>query len=432
MSGVDEAPFAVSSAASEARPAPLNPYRWTTRLAALTCALTPAYTIRWHYGFYPTTLLETSVLLTVLVFGIETARGRSRLDWRSPFTWPAVLFIIAGAISVVVAPDRRAGLGLYRAYFLEPIAFFFIVASAVREVRRALLVLGGLAVATLVVGLANAVVVVHAILTHRLDLAGTPPVVIYQTSNAVALFLLPVMAVAASILAYGEDRRIRLASAAYLVLALPSFLLTFSRGGYLALLGVGVGLVLVHRRRWALLTIAVAIAIGFALIPPVSSRLAHELNPSDPNNTLVGRSYLWRATVQMLKHYPVTGAGLSGYETRLGPYWNATHVDRFIYPHNLVLNFWTETGLLGLVAFGWILYTAFAVSWRGWRRGDWEWRAIHFGVLLALVGIVIHGMVDVPYFKNDLSIEFWALVGITWAGLRWASGMRRQPVRDTA
>ncbi len=85
------------------------------------------------------------------------------------------------------------------------------------------------------------------------------------------------------------------------------------------------------------------------------------------------------------------------------------------------MNFWSTTGLLGLAAFGWLLYAAFRVSWRGWRTGAWPWRAMHFGVLLALVGIVIHGLVDVPYFKNDLSLEFWALLGVTWAGRRWAS-----------
>ncbi len=371
------------------------------------------------------------MLLTVLVFGIETIRQRSRLEWRTPFTWPAVLFVIAGAISVVVAPDRRAALGLYRAYFLEPIAFFFIVATVAREARRALLVLAGLGVATLVVGLANAVVVVQAISAHRLNLAGTPPVVIYQTSNAVALFLLPVIAVAGGILAFGRERSARLASAVYLVLALPAFLLTFSRGGYLALLGVGVGLALASRRRWRLLAIALAVTVLFALIPPITNRVAHELNPSDPNNTLVGRSYMWRATLQMLQHRPVTGAGLAGFSARLAPYWNATHTDRFIYPHNLVLNFWSETGLLGLAAFIWLLYAAFRVSRHGWRTGASPWRAIHFGVLLALVGIVIHGLVDVPYFKNDLSLEFWALLAITWAGLRWGSERGPQPVRDT-
>jgi O-antigen ligase len=401
-------------------------------MAAATCALTPAYTVRWHYGFYPTTLLETAVLLTVLVFAVETIRQRARLEWRTPFTWPAMLFILAGAISVVAAPDRQAALGLYRAYFIEPIAFFFIVATVAREFWRAFLVLAGLGVATLVVGLANALVVLQAIAAHQLDLAGTPPVVIYQTSNAVALFLLPVIAVAATVAVYGRDRRVRWLSTIYLVLAIPSFLLTFSRGGYLGLLGVGLGLALAHRRRWRLLAIALAVTILFALIPPITTRLGHELNFSGGgNNTLVGRAYLWRATLQMLEHYPITGAGLAGFETRLAPYWNATHTDRFIYPHNLVLNFWSATGLLGLAAFLWLLVAAFRVSWRGWKSGAPQWRAIHFGVLLALVGIVIHGLVDVPYFKNDLSLEFWALLAITWAGLRWGSWRGRQPVRDT-
>jgi hypothetical protein len=39
--------------------------------------------------------------------------------------------------------------------------------------------------------------------------------------------------------------------------------------------------------------------------------------------------------------------------------------------------------------------------------------------LLALVAVIVHGLVDVPYFKNDLSLEFWTLLALSWAGLRW-------------
>ena len=42
-----------------------------------------------------------------------------------------------------------------------------------------------------------------------------------------------------------------------------------------------------------------------------------------------------------------------------------------------------------------------------------------------LVGVVMHGLVDVPYWKNDLSVEFWVLLGLAWAGERWA-GVRRR------
>ena len=389
-------------------------------LAALSCALAPGYTVRWHYGFYPTTLLETSIVLTVAVFAVESLAQKTRVQWRTPLTWPALLFLIAGGIAVLAAPDRRAALGLYRAYLVEPIAFFFVLAAVVRSVRRAEIVLIGLGLAALAVGLPNAYVVLQAIRHRTLDLAGTPPVVIYQTSNAVALFLLPVMAVAGGLLMHARERTERLVSGGFLLVTLPCFLLTFSRGGYLALLAVAITLVLTHRRRWQLLTGAALLTVAFLLIPAIRTRLGHELNPADPNNTLVGRSYLWRATLQMLRHRPLTGAGLSGFAAEIAPYWNATHTDRFIDPHNLLLNFWSETGVLGVIAFGWILVKGFALSWRGWLARHGSWAAIHLGVLAALVGFVVHGLVDVPYFKNDLSLEFWALIGLTWAGLRWA------------
>jgi hypothetical protein len=40
------------------------------------------------------------------------------------------------------------------------------------------------------------------------------------------------------------------------------------------------------------------------------------------------------------------------------------------------------------------------------------------------VAVVVHGLVDVPYFKNDLSLEFWTLVGLTWAGRQWSASAR--------
>ena len=98
-------------------------YRFTTVFAAVTCALTPAYTVRWHLGPVPTTLLENAIIVTVALFAVETIRQRTQVIWRTPMLFPAALFLIAGAISVVVAPDHRAALGLYRAYFIEPMAF---------------------------------------------------------------------------------------------------------------------------------------------------------------------------------------------------------------------------------------------------------------------------------------------------------------------
>jgi putative inorganic carbon (hco3(-)) transporter len=391
----------------------------TLALATLTCALAPAYTVRWKIAFYPTTLLEIAILATVAVFAFEAWRLRERPAWRSPFTIPAGIFLLAGAISVLAAPDRRAALGIYRAYLVEPVAFFLVLSTILRTWRQALAVLSGLAIAGLILGVANSFVVLDAIRHHTLNPAVTGPVVIYANANDVALFLVPLIAVAASLALHASEDRERLFSGGFLVVAVAATLLSLSRGGYLALAAVAIGLALSHRRRWWLLGGVVVVGVILVLIPPITRRIAVEVNFSNSSNTLVSRFELWRVSLQMLQHHIPLGAGLSGFAQTIAPYWNPTHIDRFIYPHNIVLTFWSETGLLGLAAFAWIMFTGFANSWRGWRQGASEWRPLQLGIVLALVAVVVHGMVDVPYFKNDLALEFWALMGLAWAGNRW-------------
>jgi O-antigen ligase len=382
--------------------------------------------VRWHYAFYPTTLLEHAVFITLVAFIVESWRAHATLSWRTPFTIPALIFVVAGTIAIFAAPNRTAALGLYRAYIVEPVAFAFVLMHALTTARRAWVVLAGLGVAGIWVGAPNAVVVLEALRTHTYDVTQTPPVVIYTTANALALFLGPLIAVAASLVLHEEDRNVRVASAVFLVVAVPAMLLSFSRGGYLGMAAVAVALALSHRRRFLLLGIgAVAAAVVIAL-PPIFHRISLEFQNVN-GTTLFGRAgriELWKDTLLMLREHIVLGAGLSGFAERIAPFWNPTHPERFIDPHNILLNFWVETGLLGVFAFAWIMVSGFRVTWRGWRGAEGAWRPIEFGVFLALIAIVVHGLVDVPYFKNDLSLEFWALVGVALAGTRhiWRSG----------
>ena len=401
----------------EARTAP---YRVTLALAVLTCAAAPTYAItRWHVGFYPTTLLEIMIGLTIVAYAVETVRAGAGIAWRSPYTLPAALFLLAGAIATVVSPDRRGALGLYRAYLLEPIVFFFVVAVAVRGAGAAYLVLAGLAVGGLAAGLANTAVVLQAIRAHTLDLAGAPPVVIYNTANAVALYLVPLIAIGGSLLLHGQRTWVRAAAGAFVALAGVVTLLTFSRGGYAAVAVIAVALALSHRWRWWLLGGVAVVAAVMLEVPAIANRIAHQLNAADPNNSLVSRVKLWQATLHLLRDHPILGSGLNGFSRTIGAYRGGVYEENLIYPHNIVLNFWVETGLLGLVAFAWLLVQTVRTGLRGWRACVPAWRPIELGIAIAMLAIVVHGLVDVPYWKNDLSLEFWTLLALTWSGLQF-------------
>ncbi len=332
-----------------------------------------------------------------------------------------MLFIVAGAIAVVAAPSKTAGLGLYRAYILEPIAFAFVLTNVLRTPRRAALVAAGLAAGATVAGLANSYVVLSGLINRTYDVATTPPVVIYSTANAVALYVVPITALAISLALYGSSLEERWAGAAFVAIGTIVAALSFSRGGYLALAAVVMGAVLLHRRRLLMVGLALAGLVGLFLIPPIRHRILIETQDVY-GNTIQSRLDLWTAAVKLIQHRPLFGAGLSGFQQMSAPYYTHFHtLADFIDPHNIVLNFWVETGLLGLIAFAWIMFVGFRVSWRGWRNASAEWRPYHLGVLLALVAVVVHGLVDVPYFKNDLSLLFWTLIGITWAGRQWAA-----------
>jgi O-antigen ligase len=80
-------------------------------------------------------------------------------------------------------------------------------------------------------------------------------------------------------------------------------------------------------------------------------------------------------------------------------------MERLIYPHNILFNFWAETGLLGVVGFfgmfGYLGVSAYRLLHR-----NREWSIL---VLAILTVTLVHGMVDVPYFKNDLAMLWWVL-----------------------
>ena len=144
----------------------------------------------------------------------------------------------------------------------------------------------------------------------------------------------------------------------------------------------------------------------------------------------------WSETIDMLQDRWLLGAGLSGYPTALEPYHKATHLEIFQYPHNIILNIWVELGLLGLLAvalLAWQVIVSSLPSARERRdpstprelvaRDDTGSYSSSLGMtqmiaFLALLQMTIHGLVDVPYFKNDLAILTWILLAIVFSYAR--------------
>ncbi|MFA6604069.1 MAG: O-antigen ligase family protein [Patescibacteria group bacterium] len=411
-----------------------------TAAIAVFAALLPTYLMRFNIPLpgldgagLPTTFLE---LLFLILFGCWfAADGRHPSAWRPLKRWmrPAILLLTGATLAVFVSPELRAAAGIWRAYFLEPLLFFVVFADTVKDRRQIDIVLFGLGSGLAVVSLAAIYQkftgfgipnpVWQAAATRRVtSFFGYP--------NAVSLYAVPVIVLLAARAFSLLRSKIKMArivgagAALAAALGVLAILFAVSEGGAIALAAglLVLGLLLKPLRAATLSAIIVACLV-ISLYRPVTDYAAGIYSLRDDSGSV--RLIVWQESLAMLADHPVFGAGLAGYQQALAPYHQAKHIEIFMYPHNLVLNFWSEIGLIGLVGFLWLVVLAVIANVRLVLSGRSGWLAP--ALLAALAALLVHGLVDVPYFKNDLAMIFWLLIGLTETAATIAQGTKPTP-----
>ena len=387
-------------------------------MLAITAASLPLYAVCWSYGPLPTTLLENLVVATLVLYLVARTRTSGLRRLRpviNRFDIAVLVLLASGIISILIAADRRVALGLYKAYFIEPVALFYVASNLLRTRRDFVTLLAGFGIGTSLFALLNVGNFALAVSRNTVSF-GAPPSAIYTSSNEVAMFLEPPMAFALALVLFSGERRDRRMALAWGVCVAIALLLTFSRAAYLALAVLAVLTVLVVRPsvRKPLLVIAVlaaAIVAATVVVASTTPLMETRFSYVALNYTLQTRSIIYIATWHMLSARPIFGLGLGGYLYVL-------HGFPEIYPHDLYLAFWAELGLLGLVAFVVILAGLLAMGWRAHASASGFGRALLWGTFGTFVLWAVHGVFDTPYWKNDMSVEFWLVAAIQVAAIR--------------
>ncbi len=372
----------------------------------LFVAFLPAYLIRFPFGGVPTTALEA--MFWILFAAWLVKREKRLVDIKG---WGALLLLWLGVatLSMFVSPDFRAAAGVWKAYFVEPILFLIMACDFLRtheERDQALRALG-----------ATAIVIGALALAQRFTGWGVPPpfngvpippateaefrsTAFYGFPNAIGLFLAPLIPLFLGCL--WADRKKKLLAAFWVSVVIFSGLALVLAESEGAIVGVAAGVVAAgvlypKTRKLALGVSALGLLIILA-VAPLRTLVIEKATLSDWSGRV--RKEIWAETAAMLKDRPLLGAGLSGYKTVFAPYHEAGHIEIFQYPHQLFLNFWVELGLAGVVVFILTMARFFrqALATKAWTLAG------------AGVALLVHGLVDVPYFKNDLAMLFWLLM----------------------
>lgn len=435
-------------------------------------ACLPAYLIRFKLGGLPLTLLEAMILIAGAVWFfknflpglkdlLKKRRNRnsepSREDWAPyPFSWEIILVLIVSGAAAGVSGFSAGALGIWKAYFFEPLLLFILILNVFKNKKDRNKILGALLISAVVVSLGALYQKVTGQFMPPAWAASDPLRVtsFFNYPNAVGLYLAPLIMLFVGRLFYEikekSDRnswRIILTSGV-IILSVVAVAFARSKG---ALIGLAAGLVifgLLANKRARIMTLIVA-ALAIVLIftsAPLKSLTLQEVTLSDLSGEI--RQQQWRETIKMLsgsKTRFFVGAGLNGYQTAIAPYhqegifFNRDQIANFdakaygsaelrakywqpveiyLYPHNIFLNFWSELGLAGALLFTWIILKYLYLSLIlkvGYGRERRAEKYLALGLITAMIAIVVHGLVDVPYFKNDLAAMFWILIALLGA-----------------
>lgn len=372
----------------------------------------PLYLVRFSFGPLPTTALE--ILLGLLLVAITYKNGWKiwPTGWKKlgALRWPLIAWTLATAIAIVTAPNHIAALGLWRAYVLEPELFAILLAAALEkkedviELVHALIAITTVVAAWGVFQFATNLGIPHPWNVGLAERRATGP---FPYPNALALFVDPIAALALALLADKQWKKERAWLVTGLIAGVVAVLVAKSVGSMVALLAcaVIVGLWKKNLRAWTIGLIAAAL-IAMVAIPPVRTNIVDHLAFKEWSGKV--RIIMYGETINMLRDHWFFGAGFGAYPDVIKPYHKATYIEIFQYPHDIILNLWSEAGLPGLFAFAWIC-------------GVWVWNSFKQkkssahpatvyrlpSTIFPLIAILIHGLVDVPYFKNDLAMLFW-------------------------
>lgn len=432
---------------------------WATLL--LIAAL-PTYLIRFKIMGLPLTLLETMILIAFGVWFFRSFAPRFKdiiknrnLRLRYPFSWEIILLIIISFIAAGVSGFNAGALGIWKAYFFEPILFFILVFNVFKDKKEFTKIFWALAISAAIISAFAIFQKITGLFIANPTWAAAESrraVSFFGYPNAVGLYLAPLVMIFIGwlfALSWTNILDQALKKSTIILITASSLLAIYSARSEGALIGIAAALLAFgfcsgKKQKIVTLLLLAAVVGGVFWFAPSRDFVSTKLALNDLSGQI--RRQQWKETAQMLQAGRIlSGAGLDNYQAAVKPYhqegiffnndnlanfdavvWASSTlrtkywqpVEIYLYPHNIFLNYWSELGLLGLLLFVWLiakyLFTAIKLN-ISLGRNNLPEKYLALGLATAMIAIVIHGLVDVPYFKNDLAAMFWlffALLGI--------------------
>lgn len=325
-----------------------------------------------------------------------------------------ILFFAGVSVSTILSDDLRTSAGILKGWFAVPFLLFLIVKSEIKTENQIKNIFRALSFS----GAAVALVSLGYFFSGRLTFDGRLAA-FYLSPNHLAMFLAPISVLTAGLFFLSSSRREKTAFGGAFVLMLTVLYLTYSFGAWIALFSAAAILFLLGHFASKLKSLPI-----LALVAVILVLLAFQIggekfqNLFSERSSLASRVMIWKAALAIGKDNPVFGVGPGmfqkhylDYQKYFSPYleWAVPQ------PHNLFLAFWLQAGIAGFFGFILIIISFFKEKIPVLLRKKEREQILknpYFWPALAMLVILIHGLIDTPYFKNDLSSLFWIILAL--------------------
>ncbi len=383
----------------------------------LLLALLPAFLLRIKLGWIPTTWLELAIYILAMVnLGklIYQHKFKDKIkklyhNFRQPL-FLLLIWLLIALLATLTSPNLIRSAGVLKGWWFDPLLLSLIALITIKTYQDLEKIIWALLGSATLVSSYGLIEYTFSFGMQADDLLNS----FFKPANYVAMLIVPIIIISLGYFLSLPRGKQKTVIAFLLGLNIIALIFTQSLGGFLGMaLGIFTLILFIPqtKKRNQAIKFYLLLSLLTATLLFTTPKIQRLIN-SPQASSLATRQQIWQTATVLIKEHPLQGIGLGNFEN---PYhqtvarlFKAPLEWEVVKAHNLYLNLWLEMGLLGLVWFFVLIFyfgkklkeilTNTAPDSKIW------WQLA--GSSAALISILAHGLVDTPYFKNDLSIVF--------------------------
>lgn len=366
----------------------------------------------------PVYLSEIPLLFVLAWFATSPTFFQNLMKFVSREKWiigGGILFLVGATLPFFFQTVPDSSLGLLKSFIVLPLMLMITVGILGHEVAAQRRILSAWWLGIFVSALVGTILLLEDILTYDGRLAS-----LYASPNHFAMLLSPGVFIGPFLFrtAVSKWRWFYILGTCLILIAL---LATRSYASIVAVTFVSLFWGVPCKRSgafsWKPIALTVFLVAGWLFLEGTTTKFQSILDFGGRSSS-ASRLMIWESAWKMSQDSFPVGIGIGRfqevyleYQRHFPPYleWAVPE------PHNLLLSLFLSTGLMGLLGF---FIATIGIGKKLWQACFGESNPLFGQLYFSLLSwILLVGLVDTPYFKNDLSFLFWGVVGLSLAFL---------------